>query len=250
MRAELQVPTYDLCGVDIAAATPARAVGLVIDAARRKEALEVHLCNAYTLSLVDSDARLAAALERAHLNLPDGAPVAWFGRAHGVRGPVRGPLLVTEVAEAGRPHGLRHYFYGGAEGVAQQLGRVLEGRFAGLQVAGAESPPFADPSPEVVSGAGERMTAAGADIVWIGLGTPRQDYVVPMLADHVSVPVIPVGAAFDFLTGRVQEAPRFLHGSGLEWTYRLAREPRRLWRRYLLGNPRFVASALRHRRHR
>jgi N-acetylglucosaminyldiphosphoundecaprenol N-acetyl-beta-D-mannosaminyltransferase len=85
-------------------------------------------------------------------------------------------------------------------------------------------------------------------VLWIGLGTPRQDYLVHLLAPQLSIPVVPVGAAFDFWSGAIKEAPRVLQGTGLEWVYRLAKEPRRLWRRYLLGNPRFVLSAWRHRR--
>lgn len=242
------VPTYRVCGVPIAALDTERAAQLVLRHAAERSPLEVHLCNAYTLSLVDQDSHLRAALLRADLNLPDGTPVAWLGRGRGVNKPVRGPALLRAVARAGVESGLRHYFYGGVAGLAEELGVKLRTLEAGLAVAGAESPPFGDLLHSDIEAAAARIVGSEASLVWVGLGTPRQDYVVPLLSERVSIPVVPVGAAFDFLTGRVQEAPGMLHGSGLEWVYRLATEPQRLGRRYLFGNPRFVASAVRHRR--
>lgn len=239
--------TYSVCGIPIAALTPAGAASLVVDRALRGGRFEVHLCNAYTLSLVDSDPLLRHALLGADLNLPDGSPVAWLGRRHGTDGPVRGPGLVSDVAAQGIPHGLRHYFFGAAEGVAQGMARRLEDRHPNLLTAGVESPAFGELTDADLAASADRIRESGAQLVWAGLGTPRQDHLVPRLAALVDLPVVPVGAAFDFWAGNVTEAPRWMHGTGLEWTYRLASEPQRLWRRYLIGNPRFVASALRHR---
>lgn len=238
--------TYDVCGVRIAVATVPVAAQHIAETAAQRRALDVHLCNAYTLSLVDQDERLRTALRKADLNLPDGTPVAWLGRGSGAHGPVRGPSLVRQVAEAGLPYGLRHYFYGGAPGVAEQLAVRLTQDLPGLQIAGWESPAFGEPGPKALDGVAERLDTFKAHVVWVGLGTPRQDYVVPLLTKRVPIAAVPVGAAFDFLTGRVKEAPRYLQGSGLEWVYRLGSDPRRLWARYLIGNPRFVASAVRH----
>jgi N-acetylglucosaminyldiphosphoundecaprenol N-acetyl-beta-D-mannosaminyltransferase len=240
-------PSYDVCGVDIAALTPEAAARRIVDAAAAAERLEAHLCNAYTLSLVDSDLDLREALERADLNLPDGTPVAWLGRRHGTDGPVRGPGLVGDVVDLGRSEYLRHYYFGAAPGVAQAMAENLEKRYPGAITAGVECPPFDDLDDVEVKETAERIHDAEAQVVWIGLGTPRQDYLVPRLATYLDMPVIPVGAAFDFWAGNVAEAPQVLHGTGLEWVHRLASEPNRLWRRYLLGNPRFVASAARHR---
>jgi N-acetylglucosaminyldiphosphoundecaprenol N-acetyl-beta-D-mannosaminyltransferase len=243
---DVTVATYKVCSIPIAALGIEQAARTIIEAAASGGAFDVHLCNAYTLSLIDDDERLREALQRADLNLADGAPVAWLGRRHGTSGPVRGPSLVTEVCRAGRTNGLRHYFYGGAPGVPEAMAATLAREVPGLALAGYESPPFGEPSDaELVNLAG-RLDAAGAHLVWVGLGTPRQDYVVPRLADITRRTVIPVGAAFDFLAGTVRQAPPVLQRTGFEWTYRLAVEPRRLWRRYLLGNPRFVARSLRH----
>lgn len=238
--------TYAVCGVPILATSAEGAAGRIVEAAASGRRLQVHLCNAYTLSLVDEDERLSAALIQSDMNLPDGSPVAWLGRRQGVRVPVRGPHLLRSVAAAGIPFGLKHYFYGGAPNVADELAAVLLRAHEGLRVAGTESPAYRDPDLEDLRRTAARVLDAGSHVVWVGLGTPRQDYVVPALSELTNMPVVPVGAAFDFLTGRVREAPGVLHGTGLEWMHRFASEPRRLWRRYLLGNPKFVASAVRH----
>jgi N-acetylglucosaminyldiphosphoundecaprenol N-acetyl-beta-D-mannosaminyltransferase len=240
-------PTYNVCGIDIAAVTPGAAAQRIVAAAETRQRLEVHLCNAYTLSLVDSDEELRGALQRDALNLPDGTPVAWLGRRRGTSGPVRGPGLVGDVVEVGRSKGVRHFFYGASPGVAETMARNLCDRYPGALVAGVESPPFGTLSDVDVKLAAERIREAEADVLWIGLGTPRQDYLVPRIAPLLDLPVIPVGAAFDFWAGNVAEAPKWLQGTGLEWVHRLASEPRRLWRRYLIGNPRFVRLAIRHR---
>jgi N-acetylglucosaminyldiphosphoundecaprenol N-acetyl-beta-D-mannosaminyltransferase len=247
MTAGSSLPHYDVCGIPISALGPAEAAQQIVQAAIARRTLETHLCNAYTLSLVDSDDLLRASLLRADLNLPDGAPVAWLGRRQGTNGPVRGPGLVGEVVNQGRTSGLQHYYFGAGPGVAAAMAASLESRFPGAQTAGTESPPFGALSDLDVKTTAERIHDTDADVVWIGLGTPRQDYLVPRLGTHLDMPIVPVGAAFDFWAGNVAEAPRVLHGTGLEWVHRLASEPKRLWRRYLLGNPRFVLSVIRHK---
>jgi N-acetylglucosaminyldiphosphoundecaprenol N-acetyl-beta-D-mannosaminyltransferase len=240
------VPTYAVCSVPIAAIdAPTAAARIVADALSRVPC-EVHLCNAFTLSLVDDDAQMRTALLAADLNLADGTPVAVLGRRHGLPGPVRGTELVGEVARQGVAD-VRHYLYGGNEGVADLMAAELARTVPGASVVGTECPPFRPLTDDDLSGLVDRVRTSGANVLWIGLGTPRQDYLVHLLAPQLSIPVVPVGAAFDFWSGTIKEAPRFLRGTGLEWVYRLAKEPRRLWRRYLLGNPRFVLSAWRHR---
>jgi N-acetylglucosaminyldiphosphoundecaprenol N-acetyl-beta-D-mannosaminyltransferase len=240
------VPVYDVCGISIAAVSPPQAAAVLVAAAQQSVSVQVHLCNVYTLSLVEQDQELRSALRCADLNLPDGTPVAWLGWQWGVRGPVRGPGLVPEVGRAGAPYGLKHYLYGGAPGVAEDMAGRLRQEVPGIDIVGAESPPYRTISDDEVAELTNRIQASGANVVWIGLGTPRQDYLVPRVAAFVDGVVVPVGAAFDFLAGRVGEAPRLLHGTGLEWLYRFSREPKRLWRRYLIGSPRFLAVAARY----
>lgn len=238
--------TYRVCGISLAALTPSASAAAVLGAAENGISCQVHLCNAYTLSLVDGDEKMRHALLDGDLNLPDGAPVAWMGRRKGTRGPVRGPELMREVIEAGRDRGVRHYLYGGADGVAQSLASSFASELHGVQFVGVETPPWDELSDEQLSDLASRVARSGANILWIGLGTPKQDYLVHRLGPLLPIPIVPIGAAFDFLSGAKSEAPRLWRGSGLEWLYRLATEPRRLWRRYLLGHPRFLVSAIRH----
>lgn len=240
------IATFPVCSIPIAALSPLEAAETVVEAGLARRPFEVHLCNAYTLSLVDYDEQLRAALERADLNLPDGTPVARIGRRHGSPGPVRGPGLVGDVARSGVTRSLGHYLFGGADGVADEMALRLGKHAPGMRVVGTECPPFRELSDADLDEVARRIEASGAHVVWVGLGTPKQDYLVPRLAERVSAAVVPVGAAFDFWAGTVDEAPQWLHGSGLEWMHRLASEPRRLWRRYLIGNPRFLLSAVRH----
>jgi N-acetylglucosaminyldiphosphoundecaprenol N-acetyl-beta-D-mannosaminyltransferase len=248
--AELADPptaTYAVCSVPITAVDTAGAAARIVRDAVDRRSCQVHLCNAFTLSLVDQDPALRAALVDADLNLADGVPVAMLGRSRGMRGPVRGSELVGKVATMGSSR-IRHYLYGGKEGVAELMAAELGRQVPGLEVVGTEAPPFTTITGEHLTGLVRRVEDSGANLLWIGLGTPRQDYLVHRLSDRLAMPIVPVGAAFDFWSGAVKEAPRFVQGSGLEWIYRLAAEPRRLWRRYLIGNPRFVLSAWRHRR--
>jgi N-acetylglucosaminyldiphosphoundecaprenol N-acetyl-beta-D-mannosaminyltransferase len=238
--------TYAVCSVPITAIDAAAAATRIVQDAVEGRSCQVHLCNAYTLSLVDQDDELRTALTRADLNLADGVPVALIGRRQGMKGPVRGSELVGKVATMGS-HEVRHYLYGGKEGVAELMAHQLRRQVPGLEVVGAESPPFTTITDEHLAGLVQRVRDSGANLLWIGLGTPRQDYLVHRLSDRLPMPIVPVGAAFDFWSGAIKEAPRIVQGSGLEWVYRLSSEPRRLWRRYLLGNPRFLMSAWRHR---
>lgn len=240
LSSRTSLPTYPVAGVPIAVTSLEQAAQHVVAAARRGGRFEVHLCNAYTISLVRRDLRLALALAGADLNLADGTPIAWLGRRAGMRGPVRGADLVRAVCAEGASAGIAHYFYGGGEGVAKDMVRRLSREAApGLAVAGIEVPPYRDLTDTEVEELARRVRAAKARIVWVGVGTPRQDHLVPMLAAAAGVCVVPVGAAFDFIAGSVPEAPRWTRGRGVEWLYRLSNEPRRLWRRYLIGTLRF-----------
>ncbi len=235
--------TYPALGFDIAVVRHVDAVTQILGYAREGRSRQVHLCNQYTLTLAQRDEELARALRTADLNLPDGAPIAWLGRGAGTAGPVRGPALTADVfaggvARDGR-RGVRHYLYGGRTGVADEMAGELRRRNPGVEIVGTETPPFHRLTAAEVRAVADRINRSGADIAWIGLGTPRQDHLVAALGPLVDATLVPVGAAFDYLAGRVVEAPSFVHGTGFEWLYRLLREPRRLWRRYLVDGLRF-----------
>ena len=184
-------------------------------------------------------------LNRGDLNVPDGMSVAWALRLRGVRTErLAGADAMRRLATWGRDRGIRHYLYGGRPVVVEALAEWF--RRAGAEVAGTEAPPFRPTSDEELRDAAERIRAAGTDLVWVGLGTPRQDVVAGRLRDLGAAPVLLcVGAAFDFVSGARRRAPRWMQAAGLEWAFRLAAEPRRLWRRYLLGGPRFVGAVTR-----
>jgi N-acetylglucosaminyldiphosphoundecaprenol N-acetyl-beta-D-mannosaminyltransferase len=193
------------------------------------------------------DAGLRDIHNRAGLVTPDGMPLVWISRLLGHAGVERvyGPDLMIACCSQSVARGYRHYFYGGAPGVADLLARRLQERFPGLIVTGTWSPPFGDPTPAEERATIERINIAKPDIVWVGLSTPRQERWMARHVGRVQAPVlIGVGAAFDFHAGLKRQAPRWMQGSGLEWLLRLATEPRRLWRRYLSNNPRFLLRIL------
>jgi N-acetylglucosaminyldiphosphoundecaprenol N-acetyl-beta-D-mannosaminyltransferase len=174
---------------------------------------------------------------------PDGMPVVWvarlIGHAHVRR--VYGPDLMLAQLQHSVARGHRHFFYGGGPDVAEKLCVEMRRRFAGLEVVGLHEPPFASLDELCTPAAAEMINAAKPDIVWVGLSSPKQDRWMARMRPQLDAPIlIGVGAAFDFLSGTVRQAPRWMQRSGLEWAFRLATDPRRLWRRYLIDNPWFL----------
>ena len=182
-------------------------------------------------------------LNGAFLCTPDGMPMVWLGQWHGHRtmGRVYGPDLMLEICRWSQTSGCRHFFYGGAPGVAEELRDRLTARFPGLIVAGCFTPPFRPLTPGEAGGLQQIVREARPDILWVGLSTPKQEkFMVEYLPKLDVTLMVGVGAAFDFHSGRVRQSPRWMQRSGLEWFYRLCQEPRRLARRYLKNNPLFV----------
>jgi N-acetylglucosaminyldiphosphoundecaprenol N-acetyl-beta-D-mannosaminyltransferase len=174
-------------------------------------------------------------LNRSSLTTPDGMAIVWLLRWQGHRHVERvyGPDLMLAVCEAGLAKGYRHFLYGGEPGVADKLASRLRARLPGLQIVGALTPGFGQPTAEEDGREVEAIDDSRADIVWVGLSTPKQERWMAAHVGRVNAPVlIGVGAAFDFLSGRKPQAPRWMQRSGLEWLFRLATEPRRLWPRY------------------
>ncbi len=180
---------------------------------------------------------------RAGLVTPDGMPLVWLSRLHGLRHVERvcGRDLVLACCARSVSTGYRHFFYGGGEGVAGRLAARLQRRFPGLAIAGTYMPPFRPPGATEDEAVLTQINDAGPDILWVGLSTPKQERWMDAHVSRLHAPVlIGVGAAFDFVAGLKKQAPRWMQWSGLEWLFRLASEPRRLWRRYLRNNPAFL----------
>ncbi len=187
------------------------------------------------------DPQLREILNHAELVVPDGMPLVWLGRWHGygLKRRVYGPELMETFCKATGPR-YRHFFYGGAVGVAQRAAEVESTRH-GIQVAGTFTPPFRPLTAQEQDDIAGLINSASPDIVWIGLSTPKQERCMSEFWPRLRAPVmVGVGAAFDLNTGRLRQAPRWMREHGLEWLFRLIVEPRRLWKRYLLLGSEFV----------
>jgi N-acetylglucosaminyldiphosphoundecaprenol N-acetyl-beta-D-mannosaminyltransferase len=173
----------------------------------------------------------------------------WFGSADG-RALVRWtgstvPICSLEVCQASVATGWRHFFYGGAPGTAQALAAHLQARFPQLKIVGTHTPPFRPLTPDEMGQLQSLVACGKPDIMWIGLSTPKQERFMSAMLAGLDVPVmIGIGAAFDLVSGKVKQSPRWIQRSGFEWLYRLIQEPRRLWKRYLKNNPLFVLRLL------
>lgn len=254
-------PDARLDGRDVVTSWPSIIIGgLRIDTVPLEEAVgllsgpnrprTVHLCNAYTVALADRDSEYRKVINGGRLNLADGMPVVWVAKRRGhthLADRCSGPDLMRACLLGGRSAGLRHFLYGSTTDVLNSMRSEIRRIGAGIEVVGVESPPFRELSEAELDEVASRIDAVGADVVWVGLGTPKQDFVVERLSRRSAATFVAIGAAFDFIAGAKKRAPRWMQRTGLEWAYRLALEPRRLWRRYLVGNVRFILVAMRGR---
>ena len=195
------------------------------------------------------DPQARAAVLGATLAVPDGQPLVWALRALGHTRATRvyGPDLMARFCERAALDGTPIYLYGGRTPEALELLEArLRERFPGLSIAGGYSPPFRALTAEEELDVIAAIDASGAEVVWVGTGQPKQEKWMLAMRPRLSAPLlVGVGAAFDFHAGLVSQAPKWMQRNGLEWVYRLSREPRRLWRRYARYNPLFVAGFLR-----
>lgn len=243
----MSVPTFNVLGIRVSALSLDAATNALV--AARGSPAGGHVCLATAHGVVEArrDPTVRAAFHRARFVTPDGMPLVWLGRWHGHRAITRvyGPDLLLATCAAGRATGLRHFFLGGRAGVAEALAGRLGARFPGLAVAGTFTPPFRPLAPEEFAEMRTWVRNRQPDLIWVGLGSPKQELFMAEAAPHFPGTLfIGVGAAFDFLSGRVRQAPRWMQRGGLEWLFRLATEPRRLGRRYLVNGPRFATQAL------
>ena len=234
---------YDVIGCKISAVNLDRAVDAILRYHSSGDGGYVCFANVHVTVTAYRSAEYRALVNGSLLTLADGKPVYWLGRILGNRdiqhiaGPDFLPIILAQKSDPP----LRHYFYGGRPEVLEELIQSLKRRFPGALFVGWDSPPFRELSAGESAEAIMRIKDSKADIVWVGLGTPKQDYWMRAHRAALSPAILMgVGAAFDFHAGCLKRAPRWMRLIGLEWLYRLMQEPRRLWRRYLVDNTRFV----------
>ena len=239
----------NILGVGISAVNMRISVATIEKWLQNREQNYVLNIPAHLIVDAQRDPELRRVINRAGLVNPDGMPVAWILRMMGFRqvDRVYGPDLMLAMCERSLERGYRHFLYGGwPPEVTGRLAARLRERFPGLRIVGEHTPPFRPLTPEEDQAEIEKINAADPDIVWCGLGAQKEEYWTSRHIGKVNATVlIGVGAAFDFHSGTKKQAPRWMMRSGLEWFFRLLTEPRRLWKRYLLGNPEFLALVLR-----
>ncbi|OFW17197.1 MAG: glycosyl transferase [Acidobacteria bacterium RIFCSPLOWO2_12_FULL_67_14] len=234
---------FDVLGVPVSALTRAHALDTIDLWIRRRTPHYVCVTGVHGVMESQRDEELRKIHEMAGMVTPDGMPLVWLAHAKGLSSVERvyGPDLMLACCEAGVSKGYRHFLYGGAPGVGERIAQRLSRRFPGLVVAGMYSPPFRPLTSDEDAALVDRINETRPDIVWVGLSTPKQERWMAAHVGRVEAPVlIGVGAAFDFHAGIKRQAPRWMQRSGLEWSFRLATEPRRLWKRYATNNPQFV----------
>lgn len=240
----MRPPSAAILGQRVDAVSLDQAVSLVVERSLAGErGSYVCLTNVHSTVESQKDARLRAAVEGSYLSVPDGAPLVWILRRRGWKHTqkVTGIDFIPRVARAGLSQGVRHFFYGGGDGIAERAAEGLTRLVPGTVIAGAGTPPFTQGYDWDLAPLQAELERTRPHILWVGLGAPKQELWMDHAAQDLNVPIsLGVGAAFDFLAGAKPAAPRWLSTMGLEWLYRLASEPTRLWRRYLIGNPRFV----------
>lgn len=236
---------YSVLGVPVSAVSLDIARSMLEEWADDRVARIVTVPDTSNIVRSQDDHRLLAIHQRADMVVPDGTPLVWIGKARGMTvSRTCGPDLMDHVLASSAITGLKHYFYGGKPGVAERLKAEFERRYPGVRIVGAGTPPFRPLSDEELRLAADEIVASGADVVWIGISTPKQEFLMADLEPMMSATMLGVGAAFDFHTGEVRRAPRWMQKVGFEWVYRLMKEPRRLWKRYLLMAPRFLLAII------
>ena len=242
MRPMTRVEARRILGVRVDATSYVHAAQEILSWARQGQSRYVCVATVNNLIEAQDDPAYGAVMEAADLVTPDGMPLVWGLRLLGVAAATRvyGPDLTPVVCQLAAEHGVPVGFYGGAHDVLEELTARLRQRFPGLKVAYRASPPFRPLTPEEERRTIEDLDRSGARILFVGLGTPKQERWMAAHKNEVGAVMLGVGAAFDFLAGRKRQAPRLVQRLGLEWLHRLVHEPRRLWRRYLYRNPRFV----------
>jgi N-acetylglucosaminyldiphosphoundecaprenol N-acetyl-beta-D-mannosaminyltransferase len=241
-----EIPTRDILGTPVAMTDYRGAIEAMDRMVESRERGYVCAVAVHALTVGHDDPQMGEALKAAALVLPDGMPVVWAANLLGAKldDRVYGPELMLRYNDRCAERGHRVWLYGGRDqGSLVQLALNLRKRHPGINIVGGYSPPFRPMTAEEEDALVEQINEARPDVLWVGIGVPKQEKWMARMRERLDVPVMcAVGAAFDFHAGRISQAPNWMQERGLEWTYRIAQEPRRLLPRYLYYNPRFLAS--------
>jgi N-acetylglucosaminyldiphosphoundecaprenol N-acetyl-beta-D-mannosaminyltransferase len=241
-------PRFDVLGVQVSATNMAEAVSTIMGWIEKGERHYVCVTGVHGVMESQRDEELLRIHKASGLTVPDGMPMVWAGRLHGFPriGRVFGPELMMKVCGLSVEKGYSHFLYGGAPGVADELRHRLQKKFPDIKIVGAFTPPFRPLVRWEEEQLIDQVARAKPDIFWVGLSCPKNERFMDAYFSKLDTKVmLGVGAAFDFHTGRAQDAPALMKKTGLQWLHRLCQEPGRLWKRYLINNPIFVAKFLR-----
>jgi N-acetylglucosaminyldiphosphoundecaprenol N-acetyl-beta-D-mannosaminyltransferase len=245
-EAPARMPAARLLGVPLALTDYEHTLDWIDAAVEARARAYICVAAVHTVMACQEDPALRAAVLGADFTVPDGKPLVWALRmlGHPLEDRVYGPDLMDRACARAARTGQRFYLYGGRnQGALAELARMLRLRHPGLRIVGGYAPPFRPLTDAEEDAVAADIDRSGADVVWVGIGVPKQEKWMARMREKLSAPVlIGVGAAFDFHAGLVPQAPAVLQRYGMEWAFRLMQEPRRLWRRYLRYNPRFVAG--------
>ncbi len=218
----------------------------ILNWAAKRESRYICIANVHMAMEVYDSPRFAEVVNQADLVTSDGMPLVWALRLFGIQTAERvyGPTLMLHVCAAAAKHQMPIGLYGGTEESLTHFTSFLQDRFPNIQIACQIAPPFRSITTEERNSYRLQISNSGARILFVGIGCPKQEYWMAEQADRLPAVMLGVGAAFDFHTGRVKQAPAWMQASGLEWLFRLIQEPQRLWKRYIYNNPRFVILLL------
>ena len=239
--------TGDVLGAPIDVLDWGTALERIIQWGSAHESRYVCICNVHSVITAGQDAAFARVLTESDMNTPDGAPVAWVLRhsGHPAQQRINGPDLMWRHAALAARSGQPIFLYGGRDTTLKRLRDALIEAHPGLVIAGMYSPPFRSLTAEEDAAIVDRINESGAQVVWVGLGCPKQELWMAAHRGRINAVMVGVGAAFDYHAGTIRRAPRWMRDAGLEWAFRLAAEPRRLARRYAVTNSVFMIAVAR-----
>ena len=239
----MDIPKFNVLGVAMSGMDLEVATRAVLEACEQRRKGYVCVTGVHGVTEAQKDEEFRQILNGAFLNTCDGMPLVWLGRRKLGRQVQRvyGPDLMLAVMEATRDGKCSHFFYGGAPGVADALREAMDKRFPGVRIVGTFCPPFRVLNEDEETALLANVEAKQPDLFWVGLSTPKQErFMAAYLPRLATTVMFGVGAAFDFHTGRMKEAPRWMMRAGLQWFHRLCSDPRRLWKRYCVIVPTFI----------